>query len=160
MTTTTATLTPPPLAHTDRFFIGGEWVAASSDAQIDVIDSATEELFFSVAEAQADDIARAVDAARQAFDDGPWPHMTPAERADWIRRLGAGLAARNDVLGQLWPRESGVLASVAQYTGMIGSKTLEQYAELADTFDFEEQHKPTLSHEVGLMVRETVSVVG
>lgn len=48
------------LRHADRFFIGGEWVTPSSDARIDVIDSATEELFFSVAEAQADDISRAV----------------------------------------------------------------------------------------------------
>jgi acyl-CoA reductase-like NAD-dependent aldehyde dehydrogenase len=160
MTSTTSTLSPPPLAHTDRFFIGGEWVAPASDARIDVIDSATEELFFSVAEAQADDISRAVAAARQAFDAGPWPHMTPAERADWIRRLGAGLQARNDVLGQLWPRESGVLASVAQYTGMIGSKTLEQYAALADTFDFEEEHQPTLGGDFGLLVREPVGVVG
>ena len=160
MTSTTSTLTPPPLAHTDRFFIGGEWVAPSSDARIDVIDSATEELFFSVAEAQADDISRAVAAARQAFDSGPWPHMTPAERADWIRQLGAGLQARNDVLGQLWPRESGVLASVAKYTGMIGSKTLEQYAALADTFAFEEEHQPTLGGEFGLLVREPVGVVG
>ncbi len=41
-----------PLRHTDRFFIGGEWVKPSSDAVIDVIDSANEQLFFSVAEAQ------------------------------------------------------------------------------------------------------------
>ena len=44
--------------------IGGEWVKPSSDAQIDVIDSVTEEVFFSIAEAQADDISRAVAAAR------------------------------------------------------------------------------------------------
>ena len=35
-----------PIGHTDRFFIGGQWVAPSSGATIDVIDSATEELFF------------------------------------------------------------------------------------------------------------------
>ena len=33
-----------PIGHADRFFIGGEWVAPSSDATIDVIDPATEEL--------------------------------------------------------------------------------------------------------------------
>jgi aldehyde dehydrogenase (NAD+) len=59
------------LRHADRFFIGGEWAEPSSDAQIDVIDSDTEQVFFSVAEAQAADISRAVAAARQAFDDGP-----------------------------------------------------------------------------------------
>ena len=59
-----------PLRHADRFFIGGEWVQPSSDAMIDVIDSATEEVFFRVAEAQEADMARAVGAARQAFDEG------------------------------------------------------------------------------------------
>ena len=52
-----------PLKHPDKFFIGGEWVEPSSTSTIDVIDSATEELFFSVAEAQAADMDRAVAAA-------------------------------------------------------------------------------------------------
>ena len=58
--------TTAPLRHADRFFIGGEWVVPSSDSKIDVIDSDTEQVFFSVAEAQAADISRAVGAARQA----------------------------------------------------------------------------------------------
>jgi aldehyde dehydrogenase (NAD+) len=160
MTSTTSTLSPPPLRHTDRFFIGGEWVEPSSSAKIDVIDSATEELFFSVAEAGAADMARAVDAARRAFDDGPWPRMTHAERAGWIRALGAGVQARTDDLGQIWPRESGVLHSVAQYSGMMASGALESYAVLADTFPFEEEATPTLGGEFGLLVREPVGVVG
>jgi aldehyde dehydrogenase (NAD+) len=45
-----------PLRKADRFFIGGEWVKPSSGAMIDVIDSATEELFFSVAEAEQADM--------------------------------------------------------------------------------------------------------
>ena len=40
-----------PLRHPDRFFIGGQWVAPGSDATIEVIDSGTEEHFFTVAEA-------------------------------------------------------------------------------------------------------------
>ena len=56
--------TTSPLRHADRFFIGGEWVPATSDATIEVIDSGTEEHFFSVAEAQAPDMDRAVAAAR------------------------------------------------------------------------------------------------
>ena len=160
MTSTASSLVPPPLRHTDRFFIGGEWVTPGSDGQIDVIDSATEEVFFSVAEASADDMARAVDAARTAFDSGPWARLSHAERADWLRRLADGIQARNDDLGQIWPRESGVLASMAQYTGYIGKAAFEQYAALADTFPFEEEHKPTLGGEFGLIVREPVGVVG
>ncbi|QKV95858.1 hypothetical protein HUT19_32375 [Streptomyces sp. NA02950] len=47
-----------PIGRTDRFFIGGQWVAPSSSAMIDVIDSATEELYFRVAQAQAADMSR------------------------------------------------------------------------------------------------------
>ncbi|MEX0665889.1 MAG: aldehyde dehydrogenase [Acidimicrobiia bacterium] len=160
MTSTTSTLSPPPLRHMDRFFIGGEWVEPSSGAKIDVIDSATEELFFSVAEAGSADMARAVEAARLAFDDGPWTRTTHTERAGWLRALGAGMQARTDDLGQIWPRESGVLHSVAQYSGMMASGALESYAALADTFPFEEECAPTIGGDFGLLVREPVGVVG
>jgi aldehyde dehydrogenase (NAD+) len=57
------------LRHSDRFFIGGDWVQPSTDASIDVIDSASEEVFLSVAEAKEADMSRAVGAAREAFDN-------------------------------------------------------------------------------------------
>ena len=68
-----ASQTSAPIRNADRFYIGGQWVTPSSDAKIDVIDPGTEERFFSVAEAQAADIGRAVGAAWEAFDDGQWP---------------------------------------------------------------------------------------
>ena len=105
-------------------------------------------------------MSRAVAAARQAFDEGPWPRLTHAARAEYIRALGAGLEQRNDVLGQLWPRESGALFAFAQYAGMIGSSALNSYAALADTFPFEERAQPSLGGEFGLLVREPVGVVG
>ncbi len=60
-----------PIRHADRFFIGGQWVAPSSDATINVIDPGTEELYFTVAEAQAADIARAVGAAAGSVRQRP-----------------------------------------------------------------------------------------
>ena len=111
-----------PIRHADRFFIGGQWVQPSSDATIKVIDSGTEELFFSVAEAQAADISRAVEAAREAFDSGPWPRLTHAERAGILRAIGAELARRSDDLGQIWPRESGVLHAIARFGGPARSR--------------------------------------
>ncbi len=151
--------TTSPLLHADRFFIGGEWVAPSSDATIDVIDSGTEEFFFSVAEAQEADMARAVDAARRAFDDGPWPSMTHAERGEYLRALGAGLAAKAEAIGQIWPRESGVLHLIAQAVGNGAAGTFDYYAGLADTFAWEQEAQPT-GPGFGLLVREPVGVVG
>ncbi len=82
-----------PIRHTDRFFIGGQWVAPSSDATISVIDSDTEQVYFTVAEAQAADISRAVEAAREAFDNGPWPRLTHEQRAEYLRAIGAELSS-------------------------------------------------------------------
>jgi acyl-CoA reductase-like NAD-dependent aldehyde dehydrogenase len=154
------TETTTPVAHADRFFIGGDWVEPSSSETIDVIDSGTEELYYAIAEAGPDDMAGAVAAAREAFDEGPWPKLTHAERAEYLRGLGAGMQERGAALGQLWPRESGALFSFAQYAGTIASSALESYAALADTFPFEEPRQPTMGGEFGLLVREPVGVVG
>ena len=148
-----------PLLHSDRFFIGGEWVEPSSDATIRVTDSATEELFFSVPEALAPDMSRAATAARKAFDSGPWPSLTHAQRAEYLRAIGAGVRKRADTVGQVWPRESGVLFKIAQGAGNGAASVFDYYAGLADTFPFEEPAKPTAGN-FGLLVREPVGTVG
>jgi aldehyde dehydrogenase (NAD+) len=152
--------TAVPIRHSDRFFIGGSWVEPTSSDLIEVIDSATEEPYFSVPEAREADMARAVDAAREAFDDGPWPRMSHAERAEYLRAMGEGLRGKSDEVGQLWPRESGALFAIAQYTagGMAG--VFDFYAGLASTYPFEERAQPTMGGEYGLLVREPVGVVG
>lgn len=148
-----------PLRHADRFFIGGEWVAPSSDSMIDVSDSTTEEVFLRVAEAKEADMARAVAAAREAFDKGPWPRMTHGERAVFLRALATGLRERAEEFGQLWPRESGVLHKVARNAGANAARGFEYYAGLSETFAFEEEVPPAAG-EFGLLVREPVGVVG
>jgi acyl-CoA reductase-like NAD-dependent aldehyde dehydrogenase len=157
---TLASETSAPLQHAEKFFIGGEWVAPSSDAQIHVIDSATEQLYFSVAEAQAADMSRAVGAAREAFDSGPWARMTHAQRAEYMRAIAAALGKRAENVGQIWPRESGVVHNIAKVAVYGTTGTFEYYAGLADTFDFETPVTPTMGGKFGLKVREPVGVVG
>jgi betaine-aldehyde dehydrogenase len=109
--------------HPDRLYIGGEWVEPATDARIDVIAPATEELFMSVAEAQAADVNRAVAAARDAFDHGPWPRMSPAERAYYLRAMGKKLAQRAGDVSRIWPQEMGILHSIAQaFAGGMGGR--------------------------------------
>ena len=148
-----------PIRHTDRFYIGGQWVAPSSDAKISVIDSDTEQLYFTVPEAQAADISRAVGAAREAFDNGPWPWLTHERRAEYLRAIGAELKRRTDDIGQIWPRESGVLHAVAKGGGIGAEQTFSAFAALASTYPFEEPAKPSAG-QFGLLVREPVGVVG
>ena len=81
----------------DRLFIGGEWVEPSSSSVFDVVSPTTEELVGRVPEAQNADVDRAVAAAREAFDHGPWPRMAPAERAAVLTKVAE--AIRNDMQG-------------------------------------------------------------
>ncbi|HYA67449.1 MAG TPA: aldehyde dehydrogenase [Acidimicrobiales bacterium] len=151
---------PVPLQHADRLFIGGEWVEPFSESWIDVIDAATEEKFLRVPAADAADVARAAAAAREAFDQGPWPTLRHAERADYLRQLGKAIADRAESLGQIWPRESGALYSAALAAGQFAALPFDAYAALADTFPFEERAQPTMGGVFGLLVREPVGVVG
>jgi aldehyde dehydrogenase (NAD+) len=151
---------PAPLRHGDRVYIGGEWVVPSTSDQIEVFDATTEQVYFHVAEARAADIDRAVHAARQAFDHGPWPRMTPADRAAYLRAIAEALRARSDDLAQLWPRETGVLHTIALGGVSSSSKLFELFADQADSYVFEEEVPPTTGGQYGLLVREPVGVVG
>jgi aldehyde dehydrogenase (NAD+) len=147
-----------PIQHPDRLFIGGKWTKPSTAAKFDVFNSATEELFVSVAEAQAADMSAAVAAARHAFDHGPWPRMTHAERAGYMKAIAAEIALRADEQASTWVIESGATQAHAGPRSKAVAGVWETYAGLADTFPFQEKHKPAVAN-VGLLVREPVGVV-
>jgi acyl-CoA reductase-like NAD-dependent aldehyde dehydrogenase len=151
--------TSVPIQYPDRFYIGGQWVSPSSASTIRVIDPGTEQVYFSVAEAQAADIDRAVTAAREAFDRGPWPRLTHLQRAEHLRALAAALRKRGEDVSQIWPRESGVLHSGATFAAAGAAMSLEYYADLAGTYAWEEPSRPARGG-FGLLVKEPVGVVG
>ena len=70
----------PRLKHPDRLFIGGEWVEPHSGRQLEIVSPDTEQVAARVAEADEVDMDRAVAAARDAFDNGPWRWIAPGER--------------------------------------------------------------------------------
>jgi len=144
----------------DRLFIGGEWVSPSTDARIDVITPSTEEVFVRVAEAQDADIRRAVAAAREAFDNGPWRKLSHAARGEYVRALGRALRGRVDDIVRIWTSEMGITREVALGALEMAFLAYEQNADLASSFAFEERHRPMWGGEVGLLVREPVGVVG
>lgn len=161
---TLASDTKLPLRHPDKFFIGGEWVTPSSSSMISVVDSDSEQTFLRVAEAQIPDMDGAITAARQAFDKGSWPKMSHAERAGYLNAIADQLDKRSEDYSSIWPRESGVLHSVAQMMSMGTGQMFRFYAGLADTFPFEEAVTPSPSPlpggDYGLLIREPVGVVG
>jgi len=161
MTTTTPGRTP--LRHTDRLYIDGAWVQPSTDSTFEVLDSHTEEPCLRVAEAQAADMEHAIEAARRAFDRGPWPQLTHAERAGYLRAMAENLETRAADYADIWPRESGVVHAIAQLIVPGDADNLRFYADLADEFPFTEVVPTTpgiLTAGFGLRIREPVGVVG
>jgi aldehyde dehydrogenase (NAD+) len=144
----------------DHLFIGGEWVKPSTSDQIDVINSSTEEVFFRVAEANAEDMDRAIAAAREAFDRGPWPRLTHGERAEYLVKIASALEERAPEIGSIWSGQAATHTSLPPASGPGHGRPFRYYAGLADEFPFEERHTPTAGGNVGLLVREAVGVVG
>ncbi|UZW56429.1 aldehyde dehydrogenase [Sphingobium sp. JS3065] len=146
------------IKHPDKLFINGIWTAPSTAGRIDVYDSASEEVFLSVADAQAADVELAVTAARQAFDTGPWPRMSHAERATYLEKIAAGLTARAGMLADHWSAEAGVLRSMSEYSGPGLAQVFSYYAGLANSFAWQETHQAG-DGKPALLVREPVGVV-
>jgi acyl-CoA reductase-like NAD-dependent aldehyde dehydrogenase len=147
------------LRHPDKFFIGGQWAKPSSGSVFSVTDSDSEELFLTVPEAQAADIDAAVAAAHRAFHEGPWPRLSHGERAGYLRAIAAGMRERAEDFGNLSPRQSGMLYSMATGMTHMFAGAFDYYAGLADSFAFEEPMQASYGG-FGLLVREPVGVVG
>ena len=147
------------LKHPDRFFIGGEWVVPQSSGTFDVICSATEEVVARVAEANEADVHAAVTAARDAFDNGPWPRMSHAQRANYMRAMAAAFLRRSDEFARIWTHESGILYSMSSARiGVWLAGAFNQYADMAETFGFSEPRVSAAGLKA-LLVREPVGVV-
>jgi len=122
----------------DRLFIGGEWVEPSSSSVFEVHSPTTGELVGRTPEAKEADIDRAVAAAREAVDHGPWPHMTPVERGAVLAK--AAEAIRNDMQGiaELNSSEMGSPISWGLMAQVLApTMILDYYAGLGSTFAFD-----------------------
>jgi betaine-aldehyde dehydrogenase len=145
----------------DRLFIGGEWVRPHDDGLIQVISPVTEEVLATVPDGVTADIDRAVAAAREAFDRGPWPRMSPKERADVMAALASGLAARGEEIARLITEQNGCPISFSRPGQALGPVLiLEYYANLAREFAFEEVRPSLYGAGRNVVRREGIGVVG
>src|SRR5262245_5348572 len=142
----------------DRLFIGGDWVAPATGATIDVISPHTEEVIGRVPEGREADVDRAVAAARQAFDEGPWPRLRAAERADAMARLLAGLQERSAEMAATITDEMGSPMAFSNMGQVMASNmVLDFFTRLAREYPFEEVRSGLIGP--ALVRREPVGVV-
>ena len=92
-----------------QMFINNKWVDAQSGETFESVNPYTGTAWARVPRASAPDVDAAVQAARQAFDDGPWGRLTGAERARLMRRLADVISERADDLAQTEVRDNGKL---------------------------------------------------
>src|SRR4249919_1698548 len=97
-----------------QLFINGQWADAASGKTFATPNPATGETLANIAEGDAEDINRAVKAARRAFEDGPWSRMTASERGRIIWRIGDLILEHADELAQLESLDNGKPFAVAQ----------------------------------------------
>jgi len=106
------------------------------------------------------DIDKAVAAARTAFDHGPWPRMTPAERGEVLSKVAAQIMAEMDDMAAIITQEMG---SPISFSGMgqvlAPTMIFNYYADLATTYAFDEVRAGLLNPQV-LVTKEPVGVVG
>jgi len=147
------------IARPEQLFIGGKWVEPSSAGRIDIVNPATEKVIARVAEAREADMDLAVAAARKAFDEGPWPGLTPVERGVYVQKLAELLGARMGELNRAWTDQMGGLASFAPMVVGGGVFQLQYFSGLAGTYPFETRQPISMGPGTAVIVREPVGVV-
>ena len=148
-----------PTLVRDRLFIGGDMVESEAEDVIEVISPATEERIGTAPSSTPTDIDRAVRAARAAFDHGPWPRLTPRERAEALEPVGEYLRARIPEIARLITEEMGSPIGFSnRLQAPVPVMLLDYYRTLAASFPFEEDRAGITGP--ARILREPVGVVG
>ncbi|HET9691676.1 MAG TPA: aldehyde dehydrogenase family protein, partial [Acidimicrobiales bacterium] len=139
--------------NTESLYINGQWVPSSGEGTIEVLSASTEEVLASIPRGSADDVDRAVRAARDAFES--WSTTSVADRSKYLRAIAEQLQARGPELVETISKEVGspVWFSQLAQVGLPGID-VASVAEIIESYEWEEQVGKSL------VVKEPVGVVG
>ena len=139
----------------EQLFVGGQWDAPTSAEAFDVRSPHDGAYVGSAPIANAADVDRAVAAARRAFDDGPWPRLSVAERIAALRPFVEAYAAVTGEMAALVTSEMGTPATFAAVAHGIGPHVLMQ-----ETLQFAESYAWSERRGSNMVLREPAGVVG
>jgi aldehyde dehydrogenase (NAD+) len=143
---------------TYRLVIGGELVDAASGETFESIDPSTGEPFARVAQAGKEDVRRATEAARAAFDEGPWPRMKGRDRAKLLLAAADGIKKAATTLAEMEARDSGGTIRKAKNADIgMAISTFRVFAELAGK-DEDEEPLPRSPISYNYLRREPMGV--
>ena len=142
-----------------RMLVGGAWVDALSSKTFESVNPYTGKVWATAPEAGEEDVDRAVRAAREAFDAGPWGKMTGTERARLIRRLAELIAENAESLALIESTDNGKLLKEMRQQLNAMPEWYYYFAGAADKI-----HGETIpSDKANFLVytrRESIGVVG
>jgi acyl-CoA reductase-like NAD-dependent aldehyde dehydrogenase len=139
-----------------QLLIAGQSSDAASGETFTVANPATNTIIANVAKAGREDADRAIAAARKAFDEGPWPKMTPYERGRVLQKIADLLRERADEIGQIESLNTGKPLARARGDVMGSALVFDYYAGAADKFYGETL--PLGDKILNLTLREPVGV--
>lgn len=140
--------------QTDRFYIGGQWVAPKSADRAEVINPATEEVFATVAMGTAADVDAAVAAAKAAFPT--FARTTKAERLELLASIREVYQRRYDEMAQAISEEMGAPITLSDRAqAAVGIGHLDGIVKALEGFEFE--HKNAVGD---LILHEPIGVCG
>jgi aldehyde dehydrogenase (NAD+) len=158
MATASPSIAPPTVRQT-QCFIGGQWVPAQSGKTFDTINPATEEPIAQVAEGDAADVDLAVEAARNALENGEWSRIDARDRGALMHRLADLMEEELDELAALESLDNGKPISDAKAADLpLAIDCLRYYAGYADKLHG--QTIPIRGNYFTYTRREPVGVVG
>src|SRR5947209_4043374 len=144
-----------------KLFIGGRWVDSASGKTFDTLDPATGEVLASVAEGGAEDVDRAVAAARRSFDSGVWRDLPPAERARALWRVGDMIEDRALEFAQLDSLDNGMpINDALLFFVPMAAATFRYYAGWVTKLDGATQQISAPGQYLSYTLRQPVGVVG
>ena len=144
-----------------KLFIGGRWVDSASGKTFDSINPATGEVLARVAEAGAEDVDRAVAAARKSFESGVWRDLPPAERAKALWKVGDMIEERANELAQLETLDNGMpINDALLFFVPLAAATFRYYAGWVTKLDGATQQISAPGQYLSYTLRQPVGVVG
>src|SRR5438309_4034820 len=148
----------PKDVRTYQMYINGEWTASQSSKTFPVYDPSTEEVIAQVPDANAEDVNRAVAAAKAAFEEGPWATTTAQERGRVLFRLADKIRQNLPMLAELESRNTGKPIVEAEYDINDTATCFEYYGGLATKIlGFV---NPVPDNAVSLTMKEPIGVAG
>jgi betaine-aldehyde dehydrogenase len=146
----------------EKLFIDGKWLSPAKGGTFAVVDPATEAVVHHAPAGTAEDIDAAVQAARRAFDEGPWPRMSGRERAIVLRRISEIILARKHDLARLEVIDNGKPMPEAVWDMEDTAGCFAFYAGLAEELDDNPEETIALSEPrfSSKVVREPIGVAG